>query len=181
MYFHKVISKKIYKKLVFFASWRSMTKIAGSVFRIQIRIRIHLSEAWIRGSVSVSTTLVIRVPVWLNVAKFCEMLFNKIVGCGNPANIARCSFNKSAWKPASNFASNQCWMTLGSDLFLVLKHFSVLIRKLRVNVVPPFLHDFCFSVSGPWWWSRTTVLTLLPVWTFIHSNCLTVPRCICRT
>ncbi len=41
--------KKLFKKIIFlFASWRSMTKIAGSGSRI--RSRIHLSEAWILGS-----------------------------------------------------------------------------------------------------------------------------------
>ncbi len=44
--------KNCVKKLIFLlASWRSMTKIAGS----RSRIRIHWSEAWIRGSGSGST------------------------------------------------------------------------------------------------------------------------------
>ncbi len=43
------------KNYFLLASWRSMTKIAGSGSRIRIRIRIHQSEAWIRGSGSGST------------------------------------------------------------------------------------------------------------------------------
>ncbi len=46
--------KKIVLKICFLlASWRSMTKTAGSGSRI--RIRIHWSEAWIHGSGSGST------------------------------------------------------------------------------------------------------------------------------
>jgi len=51
MYLQKVISRKNCVKnygSFLLASWRSMTKIAGSGSRI--RIRIHMSEAWIRGS-----------------------------------------------------------------------------------------------------------------------------------
>ncbi len=51
MYFQKVSRRKKIKISFLLASWRSMTKIAVS----GSRIRIHWSEAWIRGSGSGST------------------------------------------------------------------------------------------------------------------------------
>jgi hypothetical protein len=47
MYIQKVMSKKLFKKLVF--CWH-LWKVNDENITIRIQIRIHKSEAWIRGS-----------------------------------------------------------------------------------------------------------------------------------
>jgi hypothetical protein len=63
MYLQKVISRKTFLKLVFVGvvKVKSMTKLAGAISRMDLRIRIHTKMSWIRN-----TGILTYVPISIN-------------------------------------------------------------------------------------------------------------------
>jgi hypothetical protein len=111
MYLQKVITnkqKKIVLKISFLlASWRSMTKIAGSW------IRIHYSEAWIRGYGSGSTPKC----HGSGTLRWRPVLLQTMLKQGHTWTGGVCTTISPCWSPAPS-APRATHRSVGSPLFL---------------------------------------------------------------
>ncbi len=115
-------------------------ELLAATVRKMPRVLHRRSQPWTSGHSLHGLRDVIRVPY-----QFRQMLRN-FASCF----LTKLPFNKSAWKPASNFASNRmllCWITLESDF---LSCFTKFLNKTTAR-------KFCATVSS---W---LIVSVLPV------------------